>query len=96
MIKSTTKAAVRTQTQSKLATDRKKIIAALKTAPKQGRTRHELSHITGVSLQTICWRISDLITTGQVFIDGRKVFKKHSEQPCEAVHFNFKKEDKEA
>lgn len=96
MLKQTSKAAVRTQSQKKLMTDRKKILDCLKQCPKTGCTRGEIAFKTGIKLQTVTWRIRDLIATNQVFVDGVKTFKKASSLSCEALFFNFDKEQQVA
>lgn len=85
MIKATSKNALRSQSQGKLLHDRTKIINCLKRHSKYGCTRGELSVKTGIALQTICWRIRDLLATGMATVEGTKVFKKASSQPCESI-----------
>ena len=89
MIKETSRAAVRSQTQQKLLSDRAKIIDYIKDNSEIGCTRKEISHATGVPLYTVCWRIGDMLATEQVYIFGTKIHKETSKQACEALYWNF-------
>lgn len=94
--KQTSRDAVRTQSQSKLLSDRKKIIAVLKRNHKNGCTRGELAIKTGIAEKTVTWRIRDLILTGQVYVHGTKLYPEASQVFCEAIFWNFESEELEA
>lgn len=49
-------------------TQRSEVLAAIRSAGARGYTRHEISGVTGLSLQSVCARCNKLIEDGLVLV----------------------------
>lgn len=60
-----------------------KILEEVKAAGLVGRTRKEIAQRTGIEIQSVTWRVDELLRTGQVFermqtVGDRRVFQRRA------------------